>query len=486
MLATAHEGLAARATVVDVDAFASRLGGGSYAGADVARDRARDAAAQASASDAAVAARPADPEARLAQAEATLTQALAPGGGPGAFAMAERFRRLWFEDAENGARAAVQLGASGWRVDAVLALCAFHAGRYREAYERAVPAVAGMKDHRDPSKDPVKDHWDGPNAAALLALFAEARQEGIAAAVRRKEDWPPQWLTDVNAAYAALARHPFGTDANVADHYDFLDFFGAESSQRVLDEGLRRFPASPRLHERLRARILRLQNPAALEADYAARLQADGAAPVLASFAGYAELVVAEAHRRVGSCDLALAAYGRALQLYDRYIAAGAADAGGDSIGGRDAADHFAAIALAGRSRVLLERGELEPALAAVEASFDRRQASAATQDGLGFTAVDTARMLLAKLREGHRDEQATRLDARLQRLDPALLEPPPYERAVGPARGGRRRGRPTRTHRPDAPERPDGWARLVDRAGRVGRAGLVAGAGFEPATYAL
>ena len=193
------------------------------------------------------------------------------------------------------------------------------------------------------------------------------------------------------------------------------------------------FPASPRLHERLRARILKLQNPAALEADYAARLQADGALPVLASFAGYAELVAAEAHRRAGAGELALAAYARALQFYDRYVAADATDAAG-----RDNGNHFVAIALAGRARVLLERADLEPALAAVEASLDRREASAAAQDGLGFTAVDTARMLLAKLREGHRDELAARLDARLLRLDPALLEPPPYERAVGTGRRGR------------------------------------------------
>ena len=50
------------------------------------------------------------------------------------------------------------------------------------------------------------------NAMAVMALFAQQRHMAIAKAAREKTRWPPQWLTDVNAAYSVLARHPLGTD----------------------------------------------------------------------------------------------------------------------------------------------------------------------------------------------------------------------------------------------------------------------------------
>ena len=60
-----------------------------------------------------------------------------------------------------------------------------------------------------------------------LALFAQARQRAISKAYRERKPWPPEWLADVHAAYAVLAKHPLGTDANAADCYDFLRWLGA-------------------------------------------------------------------------------------------------------------------------------------------------------------------------------------------------------------------------------------------------------------------
>src|SRR5262249_21118085 len=150
-------------------AWASKLGGGTYAPA------ADDAAARATAADTAVAAKPDDPTARLEQAEATLGMAPAPRPVPGGPARHPRFTRLLFEDAERSAQAAQKLGAKGPRLEAVLALCAFHQERWREAYEHAVAGVAAVQDQQNRV------------AAAVLALFAEARQEAIVAAVRKKE-----------------------------------------------------------------------------------------------------------------------------------------------------------------------------------------------------------------------------------------------------------------------------------------------------------
>ena len=107
----------------------------------------------------------------------------------------------------------------------------------------------------------------GWSAMAALAIFAQAREDTIRRAVRAKEDWPAEWLTDVNAAYSVLARHPLGTDAQIVAHHDFLRRLGAGGqAARVLDEGLARFPDSWELHARLRGRILWEKGVGGLEA----------------------------------------------------------------------------------------------------------------------------------------------------------------------------------------------------------------------------
>jgi hypothetical protein len=418
LLATAHQGLAGVASVVDVEGWAQRLGGGTYA--------ASDPAAIADDSLAAVQAHPKDPATRLQLAEASLAQMLAAdaadaAGGP-ARPAAARYQRVLLEDAERQADEAERLGAEGWRLAAVRAVVAFHQGRYPEAYKLAEAAVGG-----------TPQQADGRVGAAVLALFAEARQEAIVAAVKQKRDWPPQWLADVNNAYGVLAKHPFGTDVLVAHHYDFLNFFSAESAPRVLDEGLQRFPASTLLHERLRSKLLRERNPAALEAEYRARLAAPDAPKVLTAFAGYAALVAAEAHRRAGASAEAVAAYDRGIALYERFLL--------DQPEARATADHFVAMALGGKARIAMQLGDLVSAQQLVLAALLRQPEAAAALDGLNLTTLDTARMLLPALKSQQRDDLAAQLDAAMQRLDPAILAPPEYERAVQGNGRGRRRG---------------------------------------------
>ena len=81
-------------------------------------------------------------------------------------------------------------------------------------------------------------------ALAVLALFADARQRAIDAAVASRGEWPPEWLGDVNAAYAVLLQHPLGTDQQVKRYVDFLwrlgvgsQATGAESPRRVAFAG---------------------------------------------------------------------------------------------------------------------------------------------------------------------------------------------------------------------------------------------------------
>ncbi|MEO6596049.1 MAG: hypothetical protein ABIP94_14970 [Planctomycetota bacterium] len=415
-LATAHSGLAMPSQVIDTNRWSSALAGASYAAAAAKPDLAAKAARQ----DEALAERPDDAEARLDVAETSLLQALATeaGTGRGARRQAEQTRELLLADADRDASAAIRAGASGWRAKAVRAIAAFHLGRTSEAYELTIAAAPGL-----PPDAP------GRLAVELLALFAEARQEAIVAAVRSKQEWPPAWTTDVHAAYAVLGKHPLGRDTHIAHHYDFLQFFGTPEAAAVLERGLERFPDSALLHERLRA-MLAQQGPEALEAEYARRLQLPSPPANLSWFAGYASLVAGEVHRRKNRGDEAIAAYARGRDAFVRY---------GEVTGNADGT-HYVAMAHAGIARIRLQAGALAEALAELQRAFAVAPLAAAAVDGLGITAVQTAQMLRQRAFEAKANDLVQQLDAALATLPPEALVPPEYERASRSARG--RRGR--------------------------------------------
>ncbi|HVS17349.1 MAG TPA: hypothetical protein VMT18_02025, partial [Planctomycetota bacterium] len=366
----------------------------------------------------------ATPDEQLAEARDLVALALSPEttsqtGGEGR--TSESWVKLLHEDARAAALRAEAGGAAGWELDALLAIAAWHLEDYDEAYARAERAMAQL-----PEGAP------GAEAMNAVAIFAEGRRRAIWKAVRAKEEWPRQWLTDVHAAYSVLAVHPLGRDLQVVAHHDFLRSMGAPvQAAAVLDEGLRRFPDSAFLHDRLRASILAEAGVAGLEPAYAALLARPDAPPTLPWFAGYTSLVVAEFHRRAGDDSAALDAYGRAIEHFDRSLAS--------HPDGADSADHYVALALAGRARLALERGDDQAAVDELLASFERRPRSAGVLDGLGLTAVATSQMLRSRLAAGGRSELLERLDAALAALDPEVFIPPAFE-TFG-SDGRRRRG---------------------------------------------
>jgi tetratricopeptide (TPR) repeat protein len=407
-LAVVHGGLAERSRTVDAARWSEHLAGATYTPAPPP-----PTANALGELDRAVAVAPADPAVVLAQAEASLAAA------DGAIA---RQRRALLEDSRRAAARARQLGAEAFRADTVQALACHALGEHGEAYELAERAVAALPPDRSDAR-----------SAAVLFLFAEARQEAIVAAHREKREWPRQWLTDVHATYEVLARHPHGTDAQVAHHVDFLGFFGGTDTAAVaLDAGLRRFPTSPALHERLRARILREQGVEALEATYQQLMAQQPPSATMVWFAAYAALVSAEHHRRRGEVEPALTAYDRGIERFERALALDAAQ--------QPSCDHYVAVARAGRSRVHFERGELERAVDELLVAFTRCPDATPALDGLNLSGADTARMLQAATRTA-RPELFARLEAAMGKLDPELLRLPDYERqAPGTGRPPRRR----------------------------------------------
>jgi hypothetical protein len=405
-LVAVQRGLARPSSRVDVEAWTAGLADEYRASAVVAvENRAAESEN-----------RPDDAAARLAFAEALASRAQEPG-------TEREYAALLLEDARLALEAARGLGAEGWRVDAVSAAVLLARGEEEAAVARALAAVEGGMPR-------TGEGLDARTAVNVLALFARARQRAIAQAYRERREWPPEWLADVHAAYAVLVEHPLGTDVHVADCHDFLRWLGATPrAVETLERGLARFPDSGLLHERLRMRLLYDQGPEGLEAEYARRLAAPERAPTLEWFAGLASIVAAESHRRAGDVEAALAAYARGLALYEQAAAANSEH--------RASAEHYVAIALAGRAKLALERGALDEATAEILASFERAPDSAAAFDGLGNTGIDTARMLLARAEREGRAELVARVQAGLDALGPALLDAPDLQRGV-PAEGAR------------------------------------------------
>jgi hypothetical protein len=400
-LAVVHRGLAASSSDVDpgrwdgVDPNGA-AGGAAYDAPDLGthvESRARLAAE-----------RPKDPEARLAFAESLLQAAMQAQTSHADPKTARVFTRLYLADARAAAREAERLGATGWRVEATAALAAYYAGDAEEGYRKAAEAAKDVP--------PGDTSW---TSMALLTVFAEGRFRAIRASVKEKTSFPPGWLADVDAAYAVLLKHPLGTEGQVLWHYDLLDWLGARAqATRVLRRGLERFADSEAIHARLRERLLKTEGPAGLEATYAAMAREKGDTGRARFAAGLASVLAAEHLRRNRASADALPAYGRALDWLDRAAQADASLA--------LAVDEAQALALAGRARVRLQRGELEPALEDVLASYRRSPGSAGTRDGLGVTPADTGQTLLGRLREAKRDDLAARLAAATAALDPSLL----------------------------------------------------------------
>ncbi|MHC4957021.1 MAG: hypothetical protein ACYTGN_01500 [Planctomycetota bacterium] len=405
-LAGAHRGLSGESTTVDVSGWARPRGaartsttGGVYAAPDVtSRVESSARAAQDN---------PDDPAARLALAEGTLALATKAARlyetNP---RMAQLAARHLYKDARTYAEEAEKLGAKGWRVDAVNALATYYGGDAANAYERAGRAVKGLP--------PGEPSW---SSMAVLTVFAEGRWKQIKAAVKAGQPYPPEWLSDVHAAYSVLLKHPLGTDKQVLWHYDLLVWLRVyRGAQKVLQEGIARFRNSPVLHEKLRERGLRWRGPDGLEAIYAALLKEHDDPARIGPFAGYASFVAGDAHRRRRNYEKAKAAYGRAIAYYEQAIEAAPA---------RRASNDFAiGLALAARARVAYQLKQYDGALDDIVASLDRAPRAAGTRDGMGITPGETAQMLLAKLKQDKRVPQTELLAAALSKIDPELLRP--------------------------------------------------------------
>lgn len=435
-LSVVHQGLTARSKLLDVDAWRERLEEPSDDDGEVSARSAmrlvRDPGSElplvpgpdAEAISQMLAKRQAILESPDSGACVELTEALLAAAEDDA--TPEHLRGHFLHLAlEAGARAE-RLGAYGFRLNAAMALAHRGLDQRDEAAKKAEMAVSA-----------VPEVARTLTAARVLQLFAETRERAIRRAVREKAEWPREWLADVHSAYGIVAKHPGGTEAAVASHYDFLISLAALSpALRVLDDGLARFPESGVLHNRLRRRILRERGPEGLEATYSERVSREGDDPYLTWFAGYASRIAAEYHRRAKDVAKAIAAYDRSMAYFEKSIELRPE--------ARESADREIAIVLGGKARLSFEAKQHENAVDLILASFQRQTEAAATLDGLNLSTVDTAKMVVAALKAEKATALHERLSKALRALPPKLLELPAFEREPGASprdrqpRGGR------------------------------------------------
>ncbi len=424
-LAVVYRGLGAESGAVDVEAWAGSLKGAPASADAYERDTLEERLRE---KQRAAAAAREDAQANLEAAEATLALAVDPSTLetlPSDPVERKRLHRLMYEDVLAKAGKAADLGAGGWRADAAMAVAHSSLGNARQAAELAAKAVEAL---------PVgADSW---SAMAALSIFVDGRRQSISRRQRRGESWPPEWLADMHSAYAVLARHPYGLDAHIADHHDFLRRMGAVGpAAEVLEVGLERFPLSANLHARLRSSLLRDKGVKGLMERYDAILAQPGTGAPRMQFAGYAALVAAEFERRQLRGPEGLDAYTRAIELYEASIALAPEDKGV-----AHSADHFVAMALAGRARILMDAEQEAEAVAQLLQSFERCPDAASVLDGLNFSAATTAISLWARLKARGQSELEDQLKTALDALDPALLARPGFETEGpnAPVGGGR------------------------------------------------
>ncbi len=304
---------------------------------------------------------------------------------------------LFFVDVAVAAQRAVQHGASG-KAFGYLAWASFLRNDLDAALTAASSALPLL--YPEAASELAKE---------VLLVFIGCRVRAFYAALGGDKPWPATWIADIRDAYTVIMAHPRCTQAERMGYLDWLDAVEARGAQRrVLRAALAKDPASAKLHERLRKVLLRDAGASALEAACDSLTATDGQRPTVDWFSGLASLLAAERHVTNEAHDEALASYARSLGRFRASIKGNANFAG--------SANHYVCLAAAGRARLLANEGAYEQAAKAVSTGIEAAPKSAATKDGLGNTPAQTARMLVDLLREDDLADEATRLEALLNK----------------------------------------------------------------------
>ncbi|MBL8727642.1 MAG: hypothetical protein JNM25_04365 [Planctomycetes bacterium] len=295
----------------------------------------------------------------LAIAQAAFADVLVQEGGRGI--------DFWFEDSRRNATR-VQNTTLQNEAHALLAHVAYMTNDAETAARSTTLAQAPAPGARQP------DPW---LASRLLELMMLSTVNGVYAdADSARRRILRAEIDRVDGALDLLLQRGRPTEQPALAGIGLLEFAGLRRDARVrLGQLVAALPGSAAAHERWRTRLLADLGPEAMRAHYARFVAAAADKPTAEWFAGYAALLAGEQHTRDQRTDVALSAYGEAVDRFARCT--------GDDEQLVDSAHHFAVLALAGRAHLRFAAGDAAGAVADLLRAAELRPASLDETDGL-------------------------------------------------------------------------------------------------------
>jgi hypothetical protein len=301
---------------------------------------------------------------------------------------------LWFTDALTNARKirgpVLQAEAQG-----VIAYASWMTGDAEAAGKAVVQAQSAVRSTRRVSPQLAARVLDVALQALASGVFADA--EAARMRSQRAE------IDRARAMMELLLQRGAARSTALLAGIGLLEFGGlrAEARRRLADLAART-PGDVRVHERWRARLLVDLGAEGLRAAYATWLATATDKPTAEWFAGYASLVAGDQHTRDTRTELAIAAYGEAI---DHFTAS--ADANPDYA---DSAHHHVVQALAGRAELRCARGDAEGAAADLLRANELRPQSLDEADGLQRKPRAIAGRVADALQKAGKTELAAKL----------------------------------------------------------------------------
>jgi hypothetical protein len=314
-------------------------------------------------------------------------------------------------DVQKFAEAAERAGADGdataSATASVRARAAWYLSELDQAANLAARAVPGLLDRAASAE-----------AATVLDILARARTSQVYGAMNAGTEWDTAGVADALAAYDVLLVHPLAQERQAASAVDLLTTLGLQDhAERKLRDAIARWPESSDLHTRLRGVVEATDGLDAFTRVYEDLRAAAGDPAPIDWFAGYAELVLAENYAQSEGLERTDAAYERAVAAFERSLA--------EREGYRESVDHFVALALAGRARVALQAGRIEPAFRFATEAVRRRPASADLPDGLERTPREAVVAVRRQAERASRADLVTEIDQVIDELDQAAEQAP-------------------------------------------------------------
>ena len=296
---------------------------------------------------------------RLATAQAAFAAILMDEGGQGI--------NLWLADAERNAKK-IAGEALEPEKKALLAITAWYQSRGSEAQRDMVQAMASGNSKRQPDAWLAEMFLDV--VLQVTAQTAFARSSADQKAGLRGE------ITRTRTVLDLLGQRNAGRESGMLAGVALLEHAGLRAEARSrLEDTITRFPASLKVHDRWRNRMLVDLGAELMRHRYAKHVTESRDRATAQWYAGYASLIAAERHTLDNRPVEAENAYSDSIE---RFL-----ESASSNENYADTAHHYAVLALAGRAQIRLQKNNLTAAAKDILRSVELREASLDEDDGL-------------------------------------------------------------------------------------------------------